>query len=70
MRVLGITIPEDKRIEIGLTIIYGIGRSRAHQILSKAKVDYGKRPKELSTEDESKIKKEIEGLKLEGDLRR
>ncbi|MFZ2951157.1 MAG: 30S ribosomal protein S13 [Desulfuromonadaceae bacterium] len=70
MRVLGITIPEEKRLEIGLTILYGIGRERARQILTKAKIDHGKRPKELSPEDENKIRKEIEGLKLEGDLRR
>ncbi len=70
MRILGITIPEEKHIEIGLTTLYGIGRSRARKILDKSKIAYDKKPKDISAEDESRIKKEIEGLKLEGDLRR
>ena len=48
MRVQGITIPDDKRLEMGLTAIYGIGRSRAHKILNTVKIDFGKRAKELS----------------------
>ena len=43
MRLLGITIPENKRLEIGLTAIYGIGRVRAHSILKEASVDFGKK---------------------------
>ena len=70
MRILGITIPEDKRLEIGLTTLYGIGRSRAQFILSEANVDYGARPKDLNADKENKIKKLIEGLKVEGDLKR
>ncbi|MFA5987851.1 MAG: 30S ribosomal protein S13, partial [Candidatus Paceibacterota bacterium] len=70
MRISGITIPEEKRIEIGLTAIYGIGRSKAHMILDKVGVDYGARPKDLSTETENKIKEIIEGFKIEGDLKR
>lgn len=70
MRVLGITIPEDKRIEMGLTALYGIGRSRAHKILTEAGIDFGKRPKDLSPADETKIKTIIEGFKLEADLKR
>ncbi|MEK9185488.1 MAG: 30S ribosomal protein S13 [Patescibacteria group bacterium] len=70
MRILGITIPENKRLEIGLTAIYGIGRSRAQNILDKAKVEYGIRPKEVSQTQEASIKKIIEGLKVEGDLKR
>ena len=46
MRILGITIPEEKRIEIGLTVVFGVGRSRAHTILDKAKVAYGLKPKD------------------------
>ncbi len=70
MRILGITIPEEKRIEIGLTILYGIGRSRAHEILDKAKVEYGLKPKDISIDSENAIRKVIETLKIEGDLKR
>jgi len=72
MRILGITLPDDKRLEIALTAIYGIGRSRAHTILDAAKVEYGKRPKELSASEENDIRKAIEqgGFKIEGDLKR
>lgn len=70
MRVLGITIPDDKRLEIALTAIYGIGRSRAQSILSKSKIDFGKRASELSTDDENEIRKHIDELKLEGELKR
>lgn len=70
MRILGITIPEEKRLEIGLTAIFGIGRPRARTILEKAGVPLGKRPKEVSVEEENKIRSTIEGLVLEGDLKR
>ena len=70
MRILGITIPENKRLEIGLTALYGIGRSRAQKILDSVRVDYGTRPKDISTDIENQIRKEIEVLKLEGDLKR
>ncbi len=70
MRILGITLPENKRIEIGLTDLYGIGRPRAHQILDKAKVEYGLRPKDITVEQENAIRKIIETIKLEGDLKR
>lgn len=70
MRILGITLPEEKRIEIGLTVLYGIGRPLAHTILKKAKVEYGLKPKELNVEQENAIRKVIEGFKIEGDLKR
>lgn len=70
MRILGITIPENKRLEIGLTAIYGIGRSSAREILKKTGVEAGTRPAALSTADEAKIRKEIESRKVEGELRR
>ena len=70
MRILGITIPEKKRLEIGLTVFYGIGRPRAHEILTQAGVPYGKKPKEISAEEENKIRKIVETFKLEGDLKR
>lgn len=70
MRVLGITIPDEKRLEIGLTILYGVGRSRARDILDKAGVEPGKKPKEVTTEEENKIRSVIESLTIEGDLKR
>ena len=70
MRILGITIPEEKRLEISLTALYGIGRSLAHTILDQAKIPYGKKPKELSLEEENAIRKGIEKYKIEGDLKR
>mgnify|MGYP003393151132 CR=1 FL=1 len=70
MRILGITLPENKRVEIGLTVLYGIGRSKAHTILDQAKVGYGLKPKEISIDQENAIRKIIEGIKIEGDLRR
>ncbi len=70
MRILGITLPEEKRIEIGLTVLYGIGRSRAHTILDTAKVAYGLKPKEITVDQENAIRKAIESIKIEGDLKR
>ncbi len=70
MRILGITLPEEKRIEIGLTVLFGVGRSRAHTILDLAKVNYGLKPKEITVEQENAIRKIIESLKIEGDLKR
>lgn len=70
MRISGITIPENKRLEIGLTAVFGIGRKMAQQVLDSSKIDRGIRPKDLSTEQENRIRKVIEGLKIEGDLKR
>ena len=70
MRILGINLNDNQRIEMALTAIYGIGRSRAHLILDKAGIDYGKKTKELSPEDENKVRLEIEAFKLEADLKR
>ncbi len=70
MRILGITIPDDKRIEIALTTLYGVGRSRAQHILTQAKVDFSARAKELTVDQENIIRKIIEGFKIEGDLKR
>lgn len=70
MRIAGITIPDNKRLEIGLTSVYGIGRSRAQQILDKSKVAHGKKPNQLNPEEENEIRKTVEAYKIEGDLRR
>ena len=70
MRILGITVPEKKRLEIGLTVFYGIGRERAKKILDQAGVSHGKKTKELNAEEENAIRKLVEAVKLEGDLKR
>ena len=70
MRLLGINIPENKRIEIGLTAVYGIGRPRALSILKKSKIDPSLKPKDISVDQENEIRKVIESMKLEGDLKR
>lgn len=70
MRILGITLPDEKRLEIALTAVYGIGRPKAHEILTKAGIDFGKKPKDLNAEEENLIRTEVEKLKLEGDLKR
>ena len=70
MRILGITIPENKRLEIGLTTLFGVGRSRAQNILDKVKIDHGVKAKDLSADKENELRKIIEGLKIEGDLKR
>ena len=72
MRIAGITIPEKKRLEIGLTAVYGIGRPLAAAVLTKAGIDRGRKPASLSTEEENRIRSTIEevGVRVEGELRR
>jgi len=70
MRILGITIPEEKRIDIGLTVLFGIGRPMAHSILKEAGVSPEKKPKDIDTTEENKIRTVIEKMTLEGDLKR
>ncbi|NTV44265.1 MAG: 30S ribosomal protein S13 [Candidatus Yonathbacteria bacterium] len=70
MRIAGITIPEQKRIEIGLTAVYGIGRPLAHVILDEAKVDYALKPKDITAEQENLIREIVSRLHTEGDLKR
>ena len=70
MRILGITIPDNKRLEYGLTVLHGIGLVRSQDILDQAKVARDSMPKDMTTEQENHIRKIIEGMKLEGDLKR
>ncbi|MDR0885648.1 MAG: 30S ribosomal protein S13 [Clostridiales Family XIII bacterium] len=70
-RIAGVDLPRDKRIEIGLTYIYGIGRKTAVEILEKAGVDKNVRVKDLSEDEDAKIRKIIDSeYQVEGDLRR
>lgn len=70
MRILGITLPDNKRLEIALTSIYGIGRSRSKKILATVKVDGSIKPNKLTVEQENEIRKLVESFKIEGDLKR
>jgi small subunit ribosomal protein S13 len=70
-RIAGIDLPRNKRIEIALTYIYGIGRSTSQSILTKAGVGFDTRSDNLTEEEVAKIRKVIDGeYKVEGDLRR
>ncbi len=70
MRISGINIPENKRIEIGLSYLYGIGRKNAQSMLAAAGVDGSKKPKDVTPEEENALRREIEKVKIEGDLKR
>ncbi|MBD2389625.1 30S ribosomal protein S13 [Aphanizomenon flos-aquae NRERC-008] len=70
-RISGVDLPRDKRIEIGLTYIYGIGLTRSHQILAATGVNPDTRVKDLSDADVTALRGEIEtNYQVEGDLRR
>ncbi|MGL4484715.1 MAG: 30S ribosomal protein S13 [Anaerovoracaceae bacterium] len=70
-RIAGVDLPKEKRVEIGLTYIFGIGRSSSKKILEEAGIDPNTRVKNLSEEEAGKIRKAIEGkYDVEGDLRR
>ena len=70
LRIAGITIPEKKRLEIGLTAIYGVGRPRAQETLKTLGIDPGTRPEKLSAKEESAFREAIEKFTVEGELRR
>lgn len=70
MRISGITLPENKRLEIALTAVYGVGRPRARMIIEKLSLSHGMRTTELTPEQENLIRREIELFKTEGDLKR
>ena len=71
-RILGVDLPKEKRIEISLMYLYGVGRANSNVILKEANVDPGKRAKDLSEEEISRITSTLQksGYKVEGDLRR
>ena len=70
-RISGVDLPRDKRVEIGLTYIYGIGRKTASDILSATGVDPDIRVRDLTEDDVSKLREYIDhNVKVEGDLRR
>ena len=71
-RILGVDLPKEKRIEIALTYLFGVGRTMSNRILKMANIDGNRRAKELNDEEVSRIVGVLqkEGIKIEGDLRR
>lgn len=69
-RIAGVDLPNEKRADIGLSYIYGVGRSNVVQILEKAGVAPSTRIKDLTEEDINKLQKALEGIVVEGDLQR
>jgi small subunit ribosomal protein S13 len=70
MRIAGITIPDHKHLEFGLTAIHGIGRSKAQAILKELNISEFTKPTEITTEQENAIREKIEVLPTEGELKR
>jgi len=69
-RIAGIDLPEKKRIDVGLTVIYGIGRVNVRNVLREAKIEPAKRVKDLTSEEVSRLQKTVEKLPIEGTLRK
>jgi len=69
-RISGVNIPVNKRVEIGLTYIFGIGQSTAKQILAETKIDPGTSVKDLTEDEVIKLRDAVENREVEGDLRR
>jgi small subunit ribosomal protein S13 len=70
MRISGITIPDHKHLEFGLTAVFGVGRPRARAILTELGIDPMKRATELTTEEENAIREKVESFTIEGELKR
>jgi small subunit ribosomal protein S13 len=69
-RIAGVDLPRAKRIEVALTYIFGIGRSTARRVLREASVDFDVKTDALGEDDIARLRRVIDGYKVEGDLRR
>ncbi len=69
-RIAGVNIPVNKRVEVGLTYVFGVGRSTAGKILAQAGVDPNTPVKDLTEDEVVKLREAVEGQEVEGDLRR
>lgn len=69
-RIKGVDLPDNKRVEVGLTYIHGIGRKLSKQILNKLEINLDTKVKDLTEEETAKLRKELDNHLLEGDLRR
>lgn len=70
MRIAGVTIPDDKQLAYALPLIYGIGPTRAKDILTKANIPFNKKGSELTSEEEQTVRSLAESYLIEGELRR
>lgn len=69
MRIAGVNIPDEKRVDIGLAYLYGVGRKNVVGILKKSQIDPSKRIKTLSEEEQKRLQDVLDTYKVEGDLR-
>lgn len=69
-RISGVNLPKEKRIQIGLTYIYGIGKATSTKILKDMNIDIDKKVQDLSEEEVNKLREKVAKLQTEGDLRR
>jgi small subunit ribosomal protein S13 len=69
-RIAGVNLPLNKRVEVGLTYVHGVGRSTANHVLKKVGINPDTYVKDLTEEEQVKLRNEVEGLEVEGDLRR
>ncbi len=69
MRIAGVNLPDEKRVDIGLTYLYGVGRKNAVDILKKSEIDPAKRIKTLSEVEQKRLQDVLDTYKIEGDLR-
>src|SRR5947209_2700674 len=69
-RISGVNIPLNKRVEIGLTYVYGIGRSTANELLAEVGVEPDRKVRDLTEEEVIKLRESVDNLTVEGDLRR
>ncbi len=69
-RIAGVNLPLNKRVEVGLTYVHGVGRSTANEVLKKVKIDPDTYVKDLTEEETVKLREAVEALEVEGDLRR
>ncbi len=70
MRILGITIPNEKKLYVALTALYGVGISRSRKVLKEVGIDENRKADSLSVDEENAIRKIIEEFKIEGNLKR
>lgn len=70
MRIAGANVPDNKRLEIALSYLFGVGRSRARKILNKAAISGDKKAKDLSPSEANRLREEVEKYRIEGELRR
>lgn len=69
-RIAGVDIPRNKRVEIGLTYIFGVGRPTSRTILNELSIDFDKKVRDLSEDEVNSIRKALESIPTEGDLRK